>query len=61
MNNLQLQYSSPQRESATSLKGSAMKRRLLGGVAVAIAAFAWVGGLAYALVKSAIFVFLNAF
>lgn len=31
------------------------------GLATAVAAFAWVGGLAYALVKSAIYLMLNAF
>ena len=34
---------------------------ILAGMALSIAAFVWVGGLAYALVKSAIFVVMNAF
>lgn len=34
---------------------------ILAGLAVSAAAFVWVGGLAYALVKSAIFVVFNAF
>ncbi len=31
------------------------------GLATSVGAFAWVGGLAYALVKSAIYLMLNAF
>jgi hypothetical protein len=34
---------------------------ILAGLAVSAAAFVWVGGLAYALMKSAIFVLINAF
>ncbi len=34
---------------------------IIGGVLMSIAAFFWVGGLAYALVKSAIFLIVNAF
>jgi hypothetical protein len=34
---------------------------IIGGVLLSIAAFFWVGGLAYALVKSAIFLIVNAF
>ncbi len=34
---------------------------ILAGLVVSAAAFVWVGGLAYALVKSAIFVMINAF
>lgn len=34
---------------------------ILAGLVVSVAAFTWVGGLAYALVKSAVFVIINAF
>lgn len=34
---------------------------ILAGLVVSVAAFVWVGGLAYALVKSAVFVIINAF
>lgn len=34
---------------------------ILAGLVISVAALVWVGGLAYALMKSAIFVILNAF
>lgn len=48
MSNLKLQYSPPQREFNTSRKGSAIKRRLLGGIAVACAAITLTTGAAWA-------------